>query len=787
MTALRRKLARDLARLRAQGVTIALVVACGVASFVAMRSAYDSLVAARDAYYADRRFADVFVRIERAPEPVAARLEAIRGVARAHTRLVEDVTLPMPGLPDLAVGRVVSLPPAGQPPLNALRIRRGRLPEPGRADEVAVLESFAVAHGLRPGDAIPAVMNGSRRELRVVGVAVSPEFVFALSGGSMVQDDRRFAVLWMDRDAVAPVFRREGTFNDALLSLQPGASAARVEAEARRALEPYGVIAVTARDRQPSHRALDGELSQLRQFALISPVIFLGVAAFLVNVVLARLLRLQRGQVATLKALGYRQREVAAHYTQLVAVVVAAGAALGVGLGVALGRGMLALYAPYFRFASLTYRLAPASVAASVAVSVGAGLLGALRAVARAVKLPPAEAMRPEAPPVYRRTLAERAGLLALLAPAGKMVARELLRRPLRAALSCLGVALATAVAVTARFAHDAMDALVAQQFEHAQREDVEVTFRRPLPAAVAREVAHLPGVLEVQVARVVPVRVHADQRVRDAAVFGYPRADVPLRRPAVWPVRDVALPADGVAVSEMLARVLRVRVGERVTLEVLEGDRRRVDARVAGLVPDVAGLAVHAPLATVDRLLGQEPRVTSALVRLDPREQGAFDARLRELSQVAAVSRRREVLAQFRRQAEHVSVTTAVLTLFGAVIAFGVVYNQARVALSTRSRELASMRILGFTRREVSAVLLGELAAYVAIGTPAGCALGRVLAGAILATVDPETYRMPLYVSAQTYAFAATVTLLAALASASLVRRKVDRMDLVAVLKTRE
>jgi len=785
--ALDRKLLRDLSLMWGQAVTIALVVACGIASFVTMQGTYRSLVAARDHYYEDRRFADVFGHIERAPEPVAARIQAIEGVARVQTRIVRDVLLPMPGMAEPAVGRVVSLPVYGEPALCALRFSKGRAPEPGRSDEVVILEGFAAAHSLEPGDRFPAVLNGMRRDLRVVGVAMSPEFVFAIGRGSFIQDDRRFSILWMSRDAVAPLFRMEGSFDDVLVSLQPGAPPEPVVDRIRRTLEPYGVLQVVARDRQISHRVLSNELQQLESYAIITPVIFLGVAAFLLNVVLARMLHLQRAQIATLKAVGYTDLEIASHYVKLISVIIAAGAVLGLVVGGILGRGMISLYRPFFRFPDLAFRLDTSVAATGIAVSLVAGVSGAMSALLRAVRVPPAEAMRPEAPARYRRPLIERLGLHRIVGVSGRMVLRELFRRPLRTTLSCLGVATATAVVITGYFMYDALDAMVTVQFSLTQREDVEVSFLTPAPPAVVREVANLPGVTQAEAHRVVAVRARVGHRERDAALVAVSERAIPLRAVAQWPPRPFQPPLEGVALSRKLAEVLGVRVGDRVSLEILERDRRVVDVVVGGLVDDVFGLFAYGSRRVVQQIVDDQGDVSGVLLGVDPTKTDALVARLATMPRVAAITRRDETIAMFNRQTGYMWTTTTILTIFGAIIAFGVVYNQARIALSMRSRDLASLRVLGFTRAEISSVLLGELAVYVVVGLPLGFWFGRVLIDWIMSTVDPESYRMPTYTSMATYAFGALVTVLAALVSALVVRRKLDRLDLIGVLKTRE
>lgn len=786
MKALDRKLLRDVKRMWAQAVTIALVLACGIASFVAMRGAYTSLVLERDAYYAQQRFGDVFAHLERAPQAMAARIEAIDGVARVHTRIVRSVLVPIEGSLQPSIGQIVSLPHRGEAPLNAPLLRAGRMPDPRRSDEVLLLEAFAEAHRLRPGAALDVVIEGKRRSLRVVGLAISPEYVFALGPGSFINDPARFGVLWMDRAAIAPAYRMEGSFDDVVIALQRGASPDSVTAELRRLLAPYGVVAAHGRDRQLSNRVLEDELSQLSAYAIAAPAIFLGVAAFLINIVLARALSLQRAQIATLKAVGYRDREIAFHFIELAGIILVGGCVLGIGLGDLLGRGMISLYRPFFHFPDLALRFDGATMAIALVVSIVAGLSGALLAVRRAVRIPPAEAMLPEAPAVYRRPLLERMGLTRLVGVSGRMVVRELVRRPLRTAMSCFAIALATSVIIIGRFGDDAIETLFELVFERSQRDDIEVTFTKAMPAYVTNELAHLPGVLEAEGRRSVAVRARVDQRYRDVVLIGHD--DGPsLRSVPQWPMRELEPPQRGIALSRKLAEILEVRPGDPIDLEILEGDRRTVRVHVSALLDDLFGLSMHASLSTLRRLLGEQGSVTSVLLVADPNEETVLLERLAQIPRVLAIARREEIIQKFHDQTGYMWTTMAILTAMGATIAFGVVYNQARIALSTRSRDLASLRVLGFTRREISAVLLGELATYVVIGVPIGFVIGNVLMGLVMSSADPESYRLPAHASASTFAFAAVVTAGAAAISALVVRRRLDSLDLVSVLKARE
>lgn len=785
--ALDRKLIRDLGQMRGQVITIALVVACGIAAYAGMQSTWGSLQRSRDTYYERYRFADVFAHAKRAPRGLEPRIEAIEGVATAHTRIVEYALVPMDDMIEPATSQIVSLPDHGDPPLGDVFLRSGRLPITGRTDEALLLESFAQEHDLEVGDRIDAVLNGRLRELRIVGLALSPEFVFPMAPGDFTSDPKRFAVLWMRESVVAPAFDMEGAFNDVLLRLQPGASLAEVRTQLDLLLEPFGGLGAVGRDKQVSNFMLEGEMSQLESFATVVPLIFLAVAAFLLNVVLSRVIHLQRPQIASLKAVGYSDLEIGLHYLKLVSIVVLLGAVLGLAVGGWLGQAMTNLYAGFFRFPVIEFRLGARVAAIGIFVSLVSAVIGAFGAVRAVVRLPPAEAMRAPAPARYRRGLLDYAGLHVVFGESVRMILREIRRRPFRLVLSSLGIAMAVGILVVGRFSQDAVEYLLYVQFHRAMQEDLSVGFREPVSSRALRDLEHVPGVLHVEGLRVVPVRFHAGHRWRDSSITGYPEG-MTLRHVLDENANEVALSRHGVVITRKLAEVLGVGVGDVLDAEIREGNRGRRQVRIAGLVDEPFGLQGHMQIGALHQLMREGDVISTALLSIDPAQYEDVHRRLEDMPGVGSVNRRNAVTEQFEEQSgEMMLVTTLIMTIFASTIAVGVVYNNARVALSTRNRDLASLRVLGFSRREISAMLLGELAIQVLLAIPIGLVIGTWMAEGVMSGTDPETYRFPVIISTGTYAFAALVALGSGVASALLVRRQLDRLDLIGVLKTRE
>jgi len=787
VSALDRKLLRDLWGMRSQALAIALVMAAGVSMYVAYLSNFDSLRRTVNDYYEQQRLADVFVSLKRAPERLADRLRDIPGVEVADTRVVAGVTLDVPGFDEPAAGLLVSIPAGRRPLLNDVFLRQGRWPETGRADEVLASEAFCTAHGFEPGAQVGAIINGRRRNLTIVGIALSPEFVYSIPPGEMIPDDRRFGVFWMERRALAAAYNMEGGFNQVAMSLASTAQEAAVIASVDRLLEPYGGLGAIPRGRQFSAWTLDNELAQLQNFGFLVPLIFLGVAAFVLNVAMVRALALQRPQIAALKALGYSNGQLAWHYLKWALAIALIGSAGGVAVGSWLGTAMIELYNQYFRFPELEYRLSGDVVAGAVVFSLVAAALGARSAVLRAVKVPPAEAMQPEAPPRYRRSLPERLGLSRYLRPTTRMVLRTLERQPVRAAASIVGIGMAGAVLFVGFVFIDAIAVLVDTEFQVRMRQDVTVSFVEPRSARAVYDLQRLPGVVRVETQRTVPVRLRAGHRERTLAITGLPDTTT-LNRVIDQDGHEHFMPATGLLLSQMLAQVLRVAPGDDITVEVLEGARPITRLPVAGLVDDAMGLQAYMESDQLHRLMREGDLISGAYLQVDEDRVGDLEARLKLVPAIAGVALTETMRRSFREtMAENINIQIFINVIFAGIIAFGVVYNAARISLSERSRELASLRVLGFTRQEISMILLGELGTVTALSLPLGSLLGYGFSRLIVESFASEVYRIPLVVRTGTIAWTWIVVVAAAVFSGLVVRRRLDRLDLVAVLKSQE
>ena len=789
MRALDRKLFRDLWHLRGQVLAIAAVIMGGIATLVMSLSTYESLSLTRDRFYSEYRFAEVFASLKRAPEPVAQRLVALPGVERVETRVRAGVKLEVAGFSDPITGLLLSLPDVGEPLLNALYLRRGRMVKPWSADEVVLSDTFADAHGFKPGDTLVAIINGKRKRLTVVGVAVSPEYVYQIAPGSMFPDFKRYGVMWMGRNALAAAYDMEGAFNQVSVTLARGAVEADVIDRVDAVLANYGGTGAYGRADQFSNRFLSEELKQLQTMATVFPAIFLGVAAFLLNVVLSRLIALQRDQIAILKAFGYPYLAIGVHYVKLVMLMAVLGVAGGVALGAWFGQGLSNVYMETtFRFPYLDYRLNAGVILVAFGVTTFAAVSGTLFSVARAVRLPAAEGMRPEMPETYRPTLLERIGLQHWFAAPTRMILRHVERRPLKSLLTVLGIACACGLMMVGNYQRGAIDFMVDVQFRQAAREDLALSFIEPTSGRALHELEALPGVDYVEGFRDVPAILRFGPYQHRAAIFGI-KPEGRLHRSLDRNLQPVAVPPSGVVLTDHLANeILHVKPGDTLTVEVLEGRRPVLQVPVLGITKQFLGVSAYMQQDSLNALLREESTVSGAYLAVQPGREAELYAQLHERPRVLGMVANKAAIQSFYATiGEFILFYNLIATLLAGAIGFGVVYNSARIALSERGRELASLRVLGFTRGEIAYILLGELALLTLAAIPVGFVVGVGLIGILVLAFNNELYRLPLILTPENYAMGAAVVIVSALLSGMLLWMRLGRLDLIAVLKTRE
>lgn len=787
MRKLDRKLLRDLAGMKGQAIAIVLVIASGIAVFVMALCAYATLKHGQSTFYRDYRFADIFANTRRCPNSLVPRIKEITGVSTVEKRFVYNVLLDLPEMIEPATAKLISIPDNGDSRLNRVHITKGRMIEPLRTGEVVVSEGFAEAHGYLPGAQVQAVLNGRLQNLTIVGIALSPEFVIQIQDGAFLPDVERYGIFWMSERQMEAAFDMTGAFNSVSLKKTHGSNEEDIIAQLDKLLEPYGSRGAYGRDEVVSHQFVNDELKQLRTMATLAPSIFLSVAAFLLNIVVSRIITQQREQIAALKAFGYSNWEVGSHYLSLVLVIALLGMLSGTLFGIWMAQNLTELYHQFYKFPLLSLHLDTIAILLALLITTLVSCIGTWFAVRSAIRLPPAEAMRPEPPATYRSTLFER-WLPARLMPAElRMIIRNVRRKPIKSIASVIGIAMSVAVLIVGSFSLDSLDYLVDFQFRKAQRQDLSVAFVEPATASVLYELESLPGVLRSETSRGVASRIHFGHTSKRVGIVGL-EPNPKLFRLLDVNEEQVSIPENGIMLNTALAGILGVKLGQVVRVEVLEDERPKLDLEVTALVNEFGGTNAYMHKAAIHRLLGESMVATGAFLKVDENSIESVYQELQQRPGVASVANKNATIQSFLDTvAENMLTMRTFNALFAVVIAIGVVYNSARISLSEQSRDLATMRVIGFHTREVSTILLGEISLFTLVALPVGCAIGYTLAWGMILGLATENYRIPLVVNTSTFAFACTVVVLATFVSGLLVQRRIAKLDLVSALKTRD
>ncbi|PMR67966.1 ABC transporter permease [Halomonas heilongjiangensis] len=787
MTALHRKLFRDLWRLKGQALAIAVVIASGVMTLILSVTTVEALSRSQQRFYASHHFAELFADVKRAPLGRLERVQAIEGVNLVEPTVRAPVRLTVDGFDDPVRGLLISLPDGRQPMLNRLQLLRGSLPEAGRDDQAVVSDAFADAHGLDPGDRLEAIIDGRLTRLTISGIALSPEHLYQAAPTDLMPDYRRYAILWMNQRALANAYGMEGAFNRIALTLQAGADRDDVIDALDLELARYGGTGAQTRHDQQSHRFIEEELAQQRAQATILPTIFLVVSAFLLNVLMGRIIQTQREQIAVLKAFGYGDGELARHFAQLAGLIVLLGWALGVGLGAWAATGLAGLYAEYFRFPEMTFRVPAWALALSLLVVVLSALAGTWRAVWRAVGRPPAEAMRPPAPQRFRRSWLERSIPAPLLGVEGRIILRHLARHPAKAGLSVAGIALSCGLLMMGAYQLSAVDRMLDLQYRLVLRMDVELTFNEATPLRAVGELHHQPGVLAVEAWRRVPATLihgHREYRTSLLGMDERPR----LRQLLDAGQRPQSLPREGLVMTRHLAEILGARVGDTLEVAIMEGHRQRVALPLAAVVDEPIGVGAYLQRDALNALMREGPAISGAWLLVDPERTHDLNAALRDMPRVAAIGLLADAESGIRDYMdETLMVFALVFVALAASIAFGVVYNNARIAFAERARELATLQVLGYHRAEVARILLGEIALITLLAIPLGWAIGIGFSVLLSQAFSSDLIRIPLVLTPRAFGIAAAGVLAASLVVALLVIRRLGRLDMIRVLKAVE
>lgn len=792
MSVLNTKLRRELRHSAGLLLAIGSIIAVGVGYLVTTRSAFQNLSDAKRVYYSQTRMADFWVDLKKVPLADLARLEEVRGVSEFRARIQSYATADVPRVPEPVNGLVLSLPDRAQPVINDILLRRGSYFTENRANEVIVSEAFAKFHGLYPGNWIHLLLNNRRQELFVVGTAISSEFVYMLGPGTFIPDPEHFGVFYLKQSYAEEVFDFDGAANQVVGLLAPEVRDNPRETLRRleRALAPYGVFNTVALKDQSSNMYLTNEIKGLGTFGSVMPLIFLTVAALVLNVLMTRLTEQQRVVLGTLKALGYSASTIIAHFLRFGLVVGLVGGLIGCVLGYWFASLVTSMYRQFYEFPELPNRIYPWTYVGAVVVSLVFAMLGTLQGARQVLRLQPAEAMRAKPPRQGGAILLERITWLWRQFNFGwRMVLRSVVRNRVRTAVGMFAAAMGASLLVCGFCLVGATYHLVDLEFRQLLRSDVDLKFKDAQPVDALYEARRLPSVDDAEPLFNVACMFENGSRERLGAVTGLtPHAQLTVPRDAEG--RPLAVPEVGLTMSRKMAEILGLRAGDMVTVRPIQGLRIPRQAPVVQVTDTYMGLNVYADIHYLSRLVYEESATSGVQLKTQSSRAARSElyAALKQLPAVEAVNVRSDMIENLQATVlKNLQVMISMLVLFAGVIFFGSILNASLINLAERQREVATLRVLGYGEWQIGGYFFRESLLVNLAGTLLGIPLGYAITVAMVLAYNNELLRIPLVFPLSSVVWTLLLSVFFGTLAHFFVQRSINRLDCVEALQMKE
>jgi putative ABC transport system permease protein len=787
-----RKLLREVRSSGSLLIAITSVIAVGVMCFVYMRSAYYNLNYAKDDYYAQCRMADFAIDVKKVPVVELGPISEMPGVVEVRPRIQFFATVDLDRTPAPLNALVLSLPDRRAHSINDVVMMRGSYFSDRRENEVIVNDAFALKHGIHPGQTIHLIMNNRRQELFVVGSAISSEYVYLVGPGSLSPDPEHFGVFYLKRSFAEDVFDFSGACNQVLGLLapdvrdRPDATLRRLEAM----LEPYGVNAVVPLHNQPSNRFLSDEIHSVGTFASILPAIFLVVAAMVLNVLMMRLIEQQRTIVGTLKAVGYHDWQIFSHFAKYGASLGSLGGVLGLVLGNRMAVFVTNLYKTFFEFPNLHNHFYTGTYLLGLLMSLLCALIGSLHGARQALKLKPADAMRPKPPPRGGAVWLERfTEFWRQLGFGWRMVLRNVLRQRFRTLVGVFAAAMGAALLVCGFTLQNGVQFMIKFQFDLISHSDLDLTFVDERSHAALLESARLPGVDYAEPQFDLACTFVNEHHRRKGTITGLdPNARLTIPRDLQG--RPLKIPEHGILMTRKLASLLQVRAGDKLTILPTKGAHLPIEIPVADITDSYIGLTVYADLRYLHQLMAEEYALTGVQLSLDQNSANklALFHELKQLPAIRSVSAKSDTVHNLQTTVvETQKVFIGLIVFFAGVIFLSSLLNMSLINLSERRREVATLRVLGYSELEVGGLFLRETMVVNLLGTLLGLPLGYLLAWWITIIYDTEMFRFPLDTPPSLWIKAVLLGFAFATIAHAIVQWNITKLDWLEASKTRE
>jgi len=779
---LHHKLWRDVRRQRAQFIAITITIFLGVTIFGATYDSFRNLQASYAATATDFRFANL-TTAGGDVATIATEAAATPGVESAEVRSVADIPFNVGGVKLL--GRIIGVPAGEQPTVNQLSVLEGIYLAPGSGD-VLVEKHMADHFDLSPGDLFDIRMSGRWQAVTVAGVVASPEYIWpARDRQELITSADNFGVIFAANAEVA--LATDGSPNEATIYFTGGGEDDALSNDLAAMARSHGAISTYTRAEQASNAGLTEDLKGFEEMAVFFPLMFLLAAAMAAYVMISRVVHSQRPQIGVLLANGFTRRQVRRHYLGYGLVPGLLGSIPGAVAGILLARLITEMYTGMLSIPVTLVQFYPATLIGAVLFGLVASLLAALAPALVASRVMPATAMRGETPSGGgRRSTVERLFPPIRRVPVGwRMAIRGVGRNPRRTVYTIVGVVLSLMLVLVSWGMIDTVQHLMDRQFVEIQQEDATVYFGEAAGAADVAALAEIDGVAAVEPALTLPVSLGSDGEHHYETALLVLADDTEMHRFLTTDGNWISLPRSGLVLGQATQNLLDVAVGSKVAMTI--AGVGVVQEEIVAFVDEPLGTMAYMSRGRAESLTGDVLPATSALVTYEPGTDAAELRRtLTELPAVAAFEDANALYAVVQKYMVLFYGFVGIMLVFGAAMAFALIFNAMSVNIAERTREVATLLAVGTDRRSISRYIAAENLLVAALGIPIGLVVGYFAAKSALASFSSDLMALDLYIRPTTFALAAAAILLVALISQWPGLRAIRRINIPKIIKER-
>ncbi|MBM3153837.1 MAG: ABC transporter permease, partial [Chloroflexi bacterium] len=658
------KLLRDIKSAKIQYGAVAFIIFLGITIFICGYEAYLNLDISYNSYFDRLNMGDYWISVDEIDNRAVRQLNEIPGVA-AIGRIRGDVNVDMGGeTGEKVAGHVISLPSLHLPDVNLVQIESGGYFSPEFGREILVENHFADYHKIQPGDWLTLEYQGVKAKFRVMGIVVSPEYLWVTkSAQDAMPSPRTFGVFFMPESTAEQIFGMDGKSSELVLRVAPGVDRGKVLDRVKGILRRHDIGRITSKDDPvkvrareidiirgvrtaymtarkdlPSVQLLRQDLEGFAMLAFLFPLLFLTMASLSIYVLLSRLVESQRIQIGLMRAIGYSRSSILFHYMGFALVVGIAGSLTGVIAGHLLANGLTEMYVSQLNIPSMIVITHWGVIVVGILIGMGIPLVAGLLPAWSTLSIQPAEAMRPAIPAsgnrIVMRTLAFLLGPFPYVL---KVPLRNIFRNVRRSLFMASGVASAVILILVSMSFVDAVDSTFDMQFNVVQKYDAFVYLQGVGAASTATYIGNLKGVKETEAVLEMPYRVRYGGNTVDTSIAGFPAGSS-----MYWLVgedgRRIDVTNDGVLIPISYKERLGAEVGDTVQLEPLVGTVGETEKKLAGYVQTAVGARAFMPLREVQKLQHNLGAATGIFVKFDGLPSADLLKRMYDMPQVASV-----------------------------------------------------------------------------------------------------------------------------------------------------